>query len=109
MLAVIFTATLSDQLIASSLSDGREFNRYTAMADQLRELAFKEYGCLNFMSTTEGNQEIALSYWQDAQAIARWKDDALHKKTQEIGRDKWYKEYKVEVVDVLKSYRHSLD
>ncbi len=103
MLVVIFKATLNPELMDTSSPD---FKRYLKMASTLREVAIKQYQCIEFTSTTEGNKEIALSYWQDTQAIANWKADELHKQAQQMGRDKWYKEYSVEIVEVLKSYNN---
>jgi len=34
----------------------------------MSELAFKEYGCLDFISVTEGKQEIAIFYWETEDA-----------------------------------------
>ena len=42
----------------------RQFDAdYSAMAARMRELAFSQFGCLGFTATTEGDQEIAVSYW----------------------------------------------
>jgi len=30
----------------------------------MRDLAINKYGCSEFISTTEGNNEIAISYWK---------------------------------------------
>lgn len=49
---------------------------YFEMAAKLRELAIKEYGCVEFTSVTEGEQEIAISYWHDIESIKKWKQDS---------------------------------
>lgn len=93
MFAVIFTATVGEQ-------DGR----YGALAAQLRELAMAEFGCTNFVSVTEGEQEIAISYWPDEASIQAWKQQAQHRVAQQLGREGWYRNYKVEVVKILRAY-----
>ncbi len=41
---------------------------YAAMARRMRDLAIDEYGCVEFVACTEGNTEIAISYWESARA-----------------------------------------
>lgn len=79
---------------------------YSDMAAQLSQLAFERYGCIDFHCTTEGNQEIALSYWHSMEDIARWKNDPLHIEAQKIGARDWYQDYSVDVCEVLKKYQN---
>jgi len=78
---------------------------YAATAAHLRELALKEFGCLDFCTVTEGDQEIALSYWPDEASIGAWKQDADHLMAQKFGRERWYAWYSVEVAEVKRAYR----
>lgn len=94
MYVVIFRATIINNPKA-----------YSDMAAKLRQLAFERYGCIDFHCTTEGNQEIALSYWHSLEDIARWKNDTLHIEAQKIGASDWYQDYSVEVCEVLKKYQ----
>lgn len=77
---------------------------YFATAKQMRELAMTQYGCLEFVATTEGKREIAVSYWPSLDHIQHWKQNAEHLQAQEQGRAGWYKSYKVEVVELLRTY-----
>jgi heme-degrading monooxygenase HmoA len=52
----------------------------------------------------EGHQEIAVSYWESRQQIRAWKNDPEHKAAQEMGRRKWYRSYRVQVVEILRDY-----
>ncbi|MCK5830521.1 MAG: hypothetical protein KAH20_09485 [Methylococcales bacterium] len=79
-------------------------SRYAEMASQMRSLAINQYGCTDFISVTEGTQEIAVSYWQDQEQIKQWKQDSKHLIARESGRTIWYKSYKVQVVEVLREY-----
>ena len=91
MYAVIFRATIA------------EFDdEYFRTAQRLRELAFKKYGCRDFVSATEGDEEIAISYWQTEQQIRDWKNDPEHKLAQAKGRDKWYKSFSVEICEIVR-------
>lgn len=93
MYAVIFRAEIS------------EFDQsYFDMAVRMLELAKNKYGCIEFTALTEGNQEIAISYWESEKQIIAWKQDPEHKKAQELGRSKWYKTYQVQIVKVEREY-----
>lgn len=93
MYAVIFTAKINDL-----------DNRYSETAEPMRDLAFAKDNCLEFNAVTEGNTEIAISYWQDLNDIQRWKQDASHLEAQLLGKQKWYNWYKVEIAKIERRY-----
>ena len=76
--------------------------KYSQMAQQLRQKALEQYGCLKFESFQENTQEIALSYWADLESIRRWRQDSEHQIAQKFGRERWYKTYSVEICEVLR-------
>ena len=78
---------------------------YSAMAAQMRELALTRFGCLDFTAVTEGDQEVALSYWPDEASIRAWKQYTDHLMAQQLGRERWYASYVVEVAEVKRQYR----
>ena len=80
---------------------------YYATAKRLRELAMKQYGCVDFISVLEGSQEISLSYWNDENDIVRWKQDPLHLQAQQSGRSRWYASYSVEITKSTRRYAHT--
>lgn len=96
MFAVIFRATIGE------LDDD-----YVAMAAKMRRIAKNQYGCLEFVSCQEGDQEIAISYWQDEAQIKEWRNNSEHLIAQGMGRKKWYKSYSVQVVRVEREYQVS--
>ena len=98
MYAVIFKAKLAH-------SD----DAYFQTAERLRELALGKYGCLEFVSMMEGDEEIAISYWENEAQIKNWKNDPEHIRAQEKGRTRWYKSYCVEVCKVKRAYPGSAD
>ena len=91
MFAVIFRARVAE------LDD-----EYFRMAERMKDLAFKKYGCLDFVSVTEGDEEVAISYWETEQHIRDWKKDPEHRLAQAMGRDKWYKSFSVEICKVIR-------
>jgi heme-degrading monooxygenase HmoA len=78
---------------------------YLKMAANLRDIALKEFGCLEFIALSQDENEIALSYWKDEASIKAWKQQTDHLMAQELGRTQWYESYSVEIVEVKRSYR----
>ena len=93
MYAVIFRAKLAQTDEA-----------YFQTAKRLRELALGKYGCLEFVSRMEGEEEIAISYWENKTQITNWKNNPEHISAQEKGRVRWYESYRVEVCKVERVY-----
>lgn len=94
MFAVIFKA-----------KPGIQDEEYGKTVARMRELAFEKYGCLDFIAVTEGEQEIAISYWETEEAIRQWKSDSEHSLAQDAGRKKWYESYTVQVVEIKREYK----
>ncbi len=82
-------------------------SEYLETANRMRDLALSEYGCIEFTSTTEGSNEISISYWEMQGQIKAWKENEEHLKAQEIGKRKWYKNYSVQIVEILREYGNS--
>ena len=94
MFAVIFKAKVAE------LDD-----EYRQLAQRLKTLAFERYGCRDFVSVTEGDQEIAISYWETEQQIRDWKNDPEHRFAQARGREKWYRSWSIDVCEVIRKAR----
>ncbi len=83
----------------------RQFDaEYSAMAKRMRELALSEFGCTGFHAVTEGEQEVALSYWPDEVSIRAWRAHPEHRQAQQLGKEKWYETYSVEIARIERSY-----
>jgi heme-degrading monooxygenase HmoA len=95
MYAVIFRAEIT------------EFDEaYFELGEKMRKLAIDKYGCLDFTAASEGRNEIAISYWKDLKQMKEWKKDTEHLVAQEEGRSKWYKSYKVKIVEIMHQYNY---
>ena len=80
---------------------------YSATAARMRELAIEKYGCTEFVATTEGNSEIAISYWESLEAIKEWKADSEHLVAQKLGQEKWYQSYHVQITEIVSEYKNA--
>ncbi|WP_339670251.1 antibiotic biosynthesis monooxygenase [Dasania marina] len=93
MYAVIFKAEVA------------EFDEeYFATAAKMRDTAINQYGCRDFIACSEGNMEIAISYWDSEAQIKAWKQDLDHIAAQQLGKAKWYKSYTVEITEIVRAY-----
>ncbi len=80
-------------------------SEYAQVAARLRELALDQFGCLEFTAVTEGRDEIALSYWSCEEHIRAWKSHSEHLLAQQLGRERWYESYVVQVAEISREYR----
>ncbi len=93
MIIVIFRAEIAE------LDD-----EYHATATRLRDLALADYGCVEFLSFTEGNHELAISYWPSRSHIKKWRSNPEHVEAQGLGKSRWYKSFQVEIAEVESRY-----
>jgi len=77
---------------------------YAETAERMQKLAFAEFGCVGFHSLEQDGEELTLSYWPDLASIAAWKAHPEHQRAQELGRERWYDYYSVEVAEVGRRY-----
>lgn len=80
-----------------------ENKEYAEIAHLLEELAKKQPGYIDFVSGS-GLNNISISYWEDLEAVKRWKNNATHQLAIKKGKDEWYKFYKVEIALIERAY-----
>ena len=76
------------------------------MADRMQELAKEQDGFLGVESaarTSEGFG-ITVSYWRDLESIRRWKAQSEHAAAQKMGRDAFYRSYRLRIAKVEREY-----
>jgi len=78
---------------------------YSRVAARMRELALRDFGCIEFHAVAEGDQELALSYWPTEEAIKAWRAHPEHVLAQKAGRERWYESYAVQVAKIHREYR----
>jgi len=90
--AVIFTSQKID-----------EDNGYSKMSNRMIELVSQQDGFLGFESARE-ELGITVSYWKDEKSIQNWKKNLEHQEAQKLGKNIWYKQYKIRVAKVERDY-----
>lgn len=96
MYAVIFRAT------AAELDQ-----EYAKVIDQMKRLALEEYGCREFFAMMDGDERVAISYWDSEEAIRNWKQNIEHTAAQQRGKATWYRSYTVQVAEIHREYSHN--
>ncbi|MEQ1744988.1 MAG: antibiotic biosynthesis monooxygenase [Saprospiraceae bacterium] len=86
--AVIFSTVRTDG------DDG-----YAATAQRMAELAAAQPGFLG-EEFARDNIGITVSYWADLESVRQWKMNAEHLIAQKMGREKWYRSYRLRVCKV---------
>lgn len=95
--AVIFTS------LRTTTDDG-----YAQMAEKMLELARQQPGFLGEESA-RSETGITVSYWETPAHIAAWKQQADHLRAQELGKNSWYRQYKVRICKVEREYGFEAD
>ena len=54
----------------------------------------------------ETRQGVTISYFSSLESIAEWKSVTDHRAAQELGREKFYEEYSVQVCEILRDYEY---
>ena len=97
MIAVIFEV---------EMKPGKD-QAYFDLAGSLRPELEKIDGFISverFQSTTNAGKYVSLSFWRDAEAIARWRQHADHQLAQEQGKGGIFADFRIRVAEVLRDY-----
>ncbi|WP_340114484.1 antibiotic biosynthesis monooxygenase family protein [Maribellus mangrovi] len=78
-------------------------NGYNAMSDKMLELAKKQPGFLG-VESARNEIGITVSYWDSPEALKSWKSNLDHLEAQQLGKEKWYENYKVRIAKVERDY-----
>ena len=76
---------------------------YNLMAIKMVEMAQEQEGYLGHESARE-DLGITVSYWQNLDAIKKWKMNIDHLLAQKLGKSKWYAAYKTRICLVERDY-----
>ena len=84
--------------------------RYFDIATQLVPLVETFDGFLGverYQSRTRPNKYLSLVLWRDEAAIEPWRNHPNHRAAQEIGKAEIFEDFRITVVDTLRSYAMS--
>ena len=80
---------------------------YLSIAAALRPELEKIDGFISierFQSLAEPGKVLSLSMWRDEEAVARWRRFEQHRHAQRAGRERIFRDYRLQVAQVLRDY-----
>jgi heme-degrading monooxygenase HmoA len=87
-------------------AEGRR-DEYLAHAARLREELAGIDGFISverYESLTEPGKLVSLSFWRDEDAVARWRNEIHHRRSQAAGRGGIFRDYRLRIAAVLRDY-----
>jgi len=76
---------------------------YGKISDRMIELVSQQDGFLGFESARE-ELGITVSYWKNEKSIKNWKANLEHQEAQKLGKEVWYRQYKIRIAKVERDY-----
>ena len=96
--AVVFSSLLSEQV-----------EDYAETAQRMIMLAETQPGFMDVDCAREQSFGITVSYWQDLRSIEAWKRQAEHLEAQNMGKQRWYRKFRIHVSRVERAYEFSAE
>ena len=97
MFAVIFEVELNEG----------QTERYLDAAAALKPLLVQIDGFISierFQSLSQPGKLLSLSFWRDEAAIAQWRNLEAHRRTQAMGRNEAFADYRLRIASVVRDY-----
>ena len=92
-------------VIFSSQRTDDDADGYAVMAAAMDAQAATQPGYLGIESARDAaGFGITVSYWRTAADARAWKRVAEHAVAQQLGRERWYRAYRVRVAEVAREY-----
>jgi len=77
---------------------------YQAMNAEMETLVRQNPGFIDVKSYTGADGErLTVVWWRDEESLAQWKNQLRHREAQNIGRQKWYEYYDMDVATIIRS------
>jgi heme-degrading monooxygenase HmoA len=93
MMLILFRSRLT-----AAAGDG-----YAAMAAQMDAHARTFPGFIDVKSfTADDGERLTVVWWENAETLEAWANDARHRAAQRAGRDEWYAYYKMDVAQIVR-------
>jgi len=88
-------------LFRSKLVDAPE--GYSEMAAEMEALARTMPGFVDVKAyAAEDGERLTIVRWQDQETLRQWREQVRHRTAQRMGREHWYRYYRMEVAEVVR-------
>lgn len=97
MIAVIFEVWINDS----------KKDEYLEIASQLREELVKLEGFISierFQSLSDDEKLLSLSFWENEEAVIKWRNFEQHRQAQKKGRNSIFKDYRIRIGTIIRDY-----
>jgi heme-degrading monooxygenase HmoA len=89
--AVVFVSERTDD----------DLDGYSAMAERMEELARVQPGFVDVHTVRDATGKgVSVSYWSSLKAIRDWASHAEHLVAQRLGRERWYRSFRLDLVKI---------
>lgn len=82
-------------------------NNYLELAAELRELLMSIDGFISierFESLSESGKILSLSFYENEDALLRWRNQTQHRDAQTLGRKSYFSDYRLRIASVIRDY-----
>lgn len=85
------------------------YEEYLAESASIRELPELTgfHGIERFESSSEEGKFVSLAFFDDEDAVARWRTTPQHRRVQALGRSRLFTQYRLRMADVKRDYGRS--
>jgi heme-degrading monooxygenase HmoA len=80
-----------------------EYAEWSERMDQLVATMPGYLGHVSFREESTG-RGVTISYFESMAALEHWRQHAVHREAQTLGRSNFYEEYEVEVAEIVRHY-----
>ncbi|MBE9598624.1 antibiotic biosynthesis monooxygenase [Pedobacter sp. MC2016-24] len=97
MIAVIFEV----------MPEAGKKDEYLSIAKALRSELDNVQGFISierFQSLVDPNKILSLSFWQSEESVREWRNQTMHRKAQQAGRNSVFEDYRLRVATVIRDY-----
>src|SRR6478736_4094629 len=87
----------------------QEYDNYLREAADLRACLAQVDGFISverFESQATPGRFVAIGYFRDEEAVARWRNLPAHRRAQALGRSRFFTGYRLVMAQVLRDYTH---
>jgi heme-degrading monooxygenase HmoA len=79
---------------------------YAEMNAAMRRQAERFPGFVDLKSfTADDGERLTIVRWRDHDTLRAWREDPDHRAAQQLGRERWYEYYEIEVADLVRRRR----
>lgn len=79
---------------------------YQKRAERMLELARGMPGFISFKAfTAQDGERVSVSEWESLEHVRAWREHPEHREAQRLGRERYYQEYNVQVLELAGSAR----